>query len=133
MKRVHKLSEEEIEKLTYEYKNAPKHHFRLRCQGILLSNEGFSVSEIGKRLGKDVDSIYSWISRYEQGGTPNLQNRKGQGQKATLGKLTEEQIVSLEDAVKNEPQNLNKVSEELSVKFDLKINKRMLIRFLKKN
>jgi len=133
MKRVRTLTEKEVQELTYHYKNAPKHHFRMRCKGILLSNEGIRVSEIARRLDKDVDTIYSWINRYDSGGFPNLSNRKGQGQPATLGNLTKAQIKTLEKAVGNEPQNLNKVSEELSKTFGLKINKRMLIRFLKKN
>lgn len=133
MKRVHILSEEEIGTLDYHYKNGLSHHFRLRCQGILLSNEGLSVSEIAKRLKKDLDTIYSWINRYDSGGIFNLKNRKGQGQKAILSGLSKEQQATLEKEVENEPQNLTKVSEKLSKKFGLKITKRMLIRFLKKN
>jgi len=132
MKRVRTLTEQEIKELTYHYKNAPKHHFRIRCKGILLSNEGNRVSEIAKRLNKDVDTIYSWINRYNSVGFSNLQNRKGQGQLATLGNLSKAQIKTLEKAVEDEPQNLNKVSEQLSKAFNLKINKRMLIRYLKK-
>jgi len=132
MKQVKSLTEKEIAELTYGYKNSPKHHYRIRCQGILMSHEGLSVSEISKRLSKDVDTIYSWINRYNQGGLASLKNRKGQGRQATLGNLTKAQINTLEKAVANEPQNLNKVSEELSKEFDLSINKRMLIRFLKK-
>jgi len=132
MKRVNRLTKEEVQTLDYQYKNATAHHFRIRCKGILLSNEGLSVSEIANRLSKDVDTIYSWIKRYNSGGINNLQNRKGQGQKSTLGALTKGQISTLEKAVENEPQNLKKVSEKLSKAFDLSINKRMLIRFLKK-
>lgn len=132
MKQVPTLTEKEIKELATQYKNGTKHHFRIRCQGILLSNEGLSVSEIAARLSKDVDTIYSWIHRYTTGGLDALKNRKGQGQKATLGNLTKDQIKTLEEAVENEPQNLNKVSEDLSKVFGLKINKRMLIRFLKK-
>ena len=132
MKRVRILTEKEIQQLEYHYKNAKKHHFRIRCQIILLSNEGLKVSEIANRLKKDVDTIYSWINRYDSQGFEGLGNRKGQGRTATLSDLTKDQIAILEKEVKNEPQNLNKVSEKLSKKFGFEINKRMLIRFLKK-
>lgn len=133
MKRVKILIEKEIQELEYHYKNARAHHFRIRCQIVLLSNEGLKVSEIANRLKKDVDTIYHWINRYNSEGFKGLKNRKGQGLTATLSGLTKDQIATLEAAVEDEPQNLNKVSEKLSEKFGLKINKRMLIRFLKKN
>ena len=84
------IPDEEIQTLDYQSKNGLFHHFRLRCQGILLSNEGVSVSEIARRLNKDLDTIYSWINRYDSGGIFNLKNRKGQGQKATLSGLSKE-------------------------------------------
>ena len=118
--------------LKYEYKNAAQHHYRIRCQIILLSHQNLSAPKIANRLEKDVDTIYNWINRYNESGLFGLQNRKGQGNKATLGNLTKKQIDILEKTVTDEPQNLNKVSEKLSKKFKLKINKRMLIRFLKK-
>jgi len=133
MKRVHTLTAAEVQNLDYQYKNASKHHYRIRCQAILLSNEGLSVTEIHRQLKKDKDTIYSWINRYESSGLSGLQNEAGQGMKATLGNLTTEQVASLEAAVADDPQNLNKVSEKLSKAFALKINKRMLIRYLKKN
>lgn len=133
MKRVRPLTESEVQILEYQYKNGSKHHFRTRCQGILLSQEGLSVSKIAKRLKKDVDTIYSWINRYNQSGLLGLENQKGQGNKATLNDLSKRQIEILEKAVKDEPQNLNKVSEKLSKELNLDINKRKLIRYLKKN
>lgn len=132
MKRVRPLTNPEVQSLEYQYKNAPQHHFRTRCQIILLSHRGFSAPKMAKRLEKDVDTIYNWINRYNESGLSGLHNHKGQGNKATLGGLTKKQVDVLERAVADEPQNLNKVSEKLSKELKLKINKRMLSRFLKK-
>jgi len=132
MKRVHPLTDSDVESLEYQYKNAAQHHFRIRCQIILLSHQNLSAPKIANRLEKDVDTIYNWINRYNKSGLSGLHNSKGQGNKATLGNLTKKKIDILEKAVADEPQNLNKVSEKLSKRFNLKINKRMLIRFLKK-
>jgi len=123
----------EIEELEYWNKHGKKHHFRMRCQIILLSNEGLSVSEISKRLKKDIDTVYGWLNRYELSGIPGLQNRVGQGAKATLGNLSSAQIKTLEKEVRIEPQNLKKVCEKLSKLFKLKISKGILIDYLKKN
>lgn len=133
MRQVRPLKENELKELEYNYKNGDKHHFRLRCQGILLSNEGLSVTEIALRLKKQKDTIYSWLNSYESQGVNGLKNAKGQGVKARLDSLTEEQLDSLEKAVKDEPQNLNKVGAFLSQLFGFKVTKLMLIRFLKKN
>ena len=46
--------------------------------------------------------------------------------------MTPEQIDYVDKAVQNEPQDLYKVSGELSKYFDLAISKTMLISFLKK-
>ena len=132
MRQVRPLKENELKELEYSYKSGDKHHFRIRCQGILLSNEGLSVAEIAFRLKKQKDTIYSWLNSYESQGINGLKNAKGQGVKARLDSITEEQLDSLKKAVKDEPQNLNKVGAFLSQLFGFKVTKLMLIRFLKK-
>jgi len=132
LKRVHPLSKEEDDQLTKGYKEGEKHHFRLRCQGILLSNQGLSVPEIAFRLNKKKDTIYAWLRKYEMYGIQGLENQAGQGLKARLDLLDKEQIKIVKDAVDDEPQNLNKVSTFLSEKLGFPITKWMLIRFLKK-
>lgn len=133
MRRVHELTEKEYEELENGYKNGEKHHFRVRCQAILLSNEGISAAEISNRLKKDKDTIYSLLNRYGADGINGLHNRPGQGKKATLANLSAEDEKTLKDAVDNEPQNLNKVSGYLSQKFGVSVSKWMLIQYLKKS
>ena len=133
MKKVHNLSEAEISSLEYEYKHAPKHHFRVRCRAILLSHDNYSVAEISRLLKKKKDTIYSWLNRYESQGVAGLKNLKGQGQKSVLSGLSQQQVDELEEAVEKNAQDLNKVSEQISQKFQLQISKRMLIAYIKKN
>lgn len=133
MKRVHDLTAEENRDLADGYKNGKKHHFRIRCQGILMSNSNLSVAQIANRLKKDKDTIYTWLKNYETFGIQGLQNKSGQGVKAPLDNITKQEVEILENAVVNEPQNLNKVCIELSNKFGFKLTKWMLIRYLKKN
>lgn len=133
MKRVHELTAQENQDLTDGYKNGKKHHFRIRCQIILMSNSNLSVAQIANRLKKDKDTIYTWLKKYETLGIKGLQNKTGQGVKAPLDSITKQQLEILKNAVANEPQNLNKVCGELSDKFGFKLTKWMLIRYLKKN
>ena len=50
MKKVRDLTSTERIELVRAYKNDPRHHFRVRCKGILLSDDELSVKEIAKRL-----------------------------------------------------------------------------------
>ncbi len=133
MRRIHKLTKKEYEELENGYKNGEKHHFRIRCQAILLSNENIPVAEIASRLKKDKDTIYSLFKRYCAGGVKSLHNKSGQGVKATLGNLSKEDERVLKEAVDNEPQNLNMTSDLLSRKLGLEISKWKLIQYIKKN
>ena len=132
MKTVRDLTSTERIELVRAYKNDPRHHFRVRCKGILLSDEKLSVKEIANRLEKKKDTIYNWINQFDKSGILGLENRPGQGNFSVFKKMTSDQIDYVDKAVQNEPQNLDKVSGELSKHFDLSISKTMLISFLKK-
>lgn len=133
MRRIHTLSDSEFQDLTKGYQTGAKHHFRIRCQAILQSNEGLSVAQIANFQNKKKDTIYTWLTWYESSGILGLYNQKGQGRKAPLDNITSEQVDQVKKAVKIEPQNLNKVSTQLSKVFGFTVTKLMLIRFLKKN
>lgn len=133
MRKVRTLTEQEFQELEEGYKTGAKHHFRQRCKGILLSHEGYSVAEISNLLGHGKDAIYSWLNNYDAKGIIGLQNQSGQGVKARLDSLSKEDQKELEKTVAKSPQNLNQVGAWLSQKFDFKVTKYMLIRYLKKN
>lgn len=133
MRKVRSLTDQEFQELENSYKTGAKHHFRQRCKGILLSNEGYSVAQIAKLLGPKKDTIYTWLDNYNTKGIIGLQNESGQGVKARLDSLSDEDQKELEKTVAKSPQNLNQVGAWLSEKFDFQVTKYMLIRYLKKN
>ena len=133
MRRIHELTKKEYDELENGYKNGEKHHFRIRCQAILLSNENIPVAEISARLKKDKGTVYSLLRRYGAGGIKSLHNKPGQGVKATLGNLSKEDERVLKEAVDNGPQNLNMTSGLLSRELGLEISKWKLIQYIKKN
>lgn len=133
MKRVHPLSDKEILALNEGFKKGSHPAYRNRCKIILLSNENLSVRQISEQLQNVKDTVYFVLKKYESEGIYGLQNTKGQGRISVLDNLTEEQLDRFKKTVDKHPQNLNKVSTLLSKKFGLKISKRMLIEFLKKN
>jgi len=132
MVKVHELSEIESKELETGYKNDVKHHFRQRCKGILLSNDGYSVSEIALILKKQVDTIYSWIKSFESFGIEGLKNAQGQGVKAKLDFLSSAQQQRLKELLGRESQNLKKICAVLSNEFGFGITKWMLVSYIKK-
>lgn len=132
MKQIHQLTDQEIQELEYCQKNSDKHYFRIKCQAILLSNKGYSIAQLVELFNKKRQTISGWLDSYETTGISGLLNKSGQGSKAKLNELSEQQEKELEEAVKKEPQNLNKVAAFLSEKFGFNISKWMLISYLKK-
>lgn len=133
MVKVHDLTESELEDLEDGYQNNVKHHFRQRCKGILLSNDGFSVPNISVILKKQEDTIYGWIKSFERLGIEGLHNAKGQGGKAKLNNISSVQEARLKDLLERESQNLKKICAILSGEFGFKITKWMLSDYIKKN
>lgn len=133
MVKVHPLSEKEIQELTDGYKNGNKHHFRIRCQIILFSHSNLSVAQISERLNIKKDSVYLWLKRFKENGISGLQNAKGQGVKALLDTISENQKLFLITTVKDTPQSLKEVCHTLTENFGFPVTKWMLIRYLKKN
>ncbi len=90
MRKVRALTELEFQELEEGYKTGAKHHFRQRCKGIFLSHQGYSVAEISNLLGHGKDAIYNWLNNYDAKGIIGLQNKSGQGVKARLDSLSDE-------------------------------------------
>jgi len=77
------------------YKNHPKAHFRLRCQTLLLSHEGMSVTELAKITKTRTRTIYTWMDRWEQMGITGLMILKGRGVKAKLNEHDENLLTTI--------------------------------------
>jgi transposase len=133
MKKIHALTEEEKRTLEQGYLNSPKAHFRNRCHSILLSIEGYKVSEIALLYKVRTRTIYTWFNRWESNGISGLILLKGRGVKAKLDQLSPEEFDQVKEALKLDPQSLKRVCQVLSDALGFKISKYMLKRVLKKN
>ena len=133
MLQIHPLPSDE--KLTLEagYRNSPKPYFRDRCQCILLSSEGFSVTDLSLIYKTRTRTIYTWIHRYESDGFLGLKIRFGRGLKSAMEDLSTTQIEDIKAQIVLNPQSLRGVSTILSEKFGFPISKSMLKKYLKKN
>lgn len=133
MRKIENITEEEKSTLKEGFRNSTKAHFRGRCHSILLSNEGYKVSEIALLYKVRTRTIYTWFDRWELSGVTGLILVKGRGVKAKLDGLSKEDLEKVELAVKENPQSLKIVCENLSESLGFKVTKQMLKRTLKKN
>lgn len=96
------LNIEEREELEKLYSSSLKHHFRQRCQAILLSAQGIPVPQLAKMFAVRTRTIYSWMDRWTALGVKGLQILPGRGVKAKL-ETNDSNLVNL---VKKKQSNL---------------------------
>ena len=133
MRRIKSLELEEQVRLEAGFNNSIKAHFRRKCHSILLSNKGYTVSEIAKLYNVRTRTVYTWFNNWEASGISGLILRVGQGKKAKLDSLTEEELEEVKLVIKETPQSIKKMCKNLSELLNFKVTKYMLKRLLKKN
>jgi transposase len=133
MRYITGLTAEEKATLEEGCRNHQKHHFRNRRRSVMMSDDGFSVPEIARFFDTRTRTVYTWFTRWESSGITGLMILPGRGRRAVLNGCSEEQFLTAEEEVLENPRNLRKVSEKLSCEFGFKITKKMLRRFIKKS
>ena len=79
------LEAEAQKQLQKALKTHPKAYVRERASAILQINEGKSGREVahqGLLRHRRENTIYDWVSRYQEGGLPALLVKTGRGRKA---------------------------------------------------
>ena len=76
------------------YREGKTHHYRERCQAILLSHQKYSIGELALMFKKQEDTIRGWFNRWEADGLSGLEIRKGRGLKPKLS-ITDIELVEL--------------------------------------
>ena len=134
MRYIKDISEDEKKTLEEGSKNSKKAHFRRRCDSILLSNRGKSVSYIAGHFAVPRKTVYRWFTRWQRGGISGLLLQKGRGLKAVLDSIIDETLAQeLKSSIALNPQKLSGVAADLSEKTSNNITYGMLKRFIKKH
>jgi len=108
-----KLSEPELTTLQEGHKNGSQFQFRNRCQCLVLSNQGKTVSELAQFFEVSNITIYGWFDRWEKNGICGLMNKPGQGRKPILSLQNPEHVSSVKAAVGKNAQSVKAVLAEL--------------------
>ena len=79
-------------------------------------------------------TIYDWFNRFESIGIVGLMILSGRGRKAVLHACDDDEIITIKEIVRGNPQSIRTICEKLNgmIDFSIKITEDMLRRFLKK-
>jgi len=109
-------------------KESKKHHVRQRAHCILLSYQGFKVSDLTRIFGKTERTIYTWLSQWESQHFAGLYDEKGRGRKP---KLNDDQRQQIKKWSKEFPKNLRKVVALVRETYGVSVSKRTIKRILR--
>lgn len=126
------LTDKEHRSLTKGYKTGESPIYQRRCHCILLSAQQYTVNDLSSLFGVRINTIYDWFNRWEASGIQGLKLKSGRGRKKKLDTENENHVKVVKRLVENEPQQLNRVVNQVKVELDIEISKKTLKRFLKK-
>ena len=131
---ISNLEISEIAQLKQEKKHGKSDAFRIRCHAILLSNKGYTASEISEILSISISSVFKWFSAWKKAGFEGIKTKPGQGRKPLLSINNKDHIKAVEKAVKNSNEKGANLLAEVDAELGLNegLSMRMLRAFLKK-
>ena len=128
MRFVKELCLWQVRLLTRIHRDSKKHHVRQHAHCILLSYQGFTVSELAKILKKTHRTIYAWLDLWESYHFAGLYDKKGRGRKPKLDASEQAQVGQW---AKEHPKNLAKIIALVKEQFGVSVSKRTLQRILR--
>ena len=128
--RIPILTEEQEKSLQHGYEDGKGKSFRKRCHMVLLKSQGYTSKQITAILGGCEVVVNTWLDRFEAEGVEGLRNKPGQGKKPILDAANDRERI--DEAVKNNRQQLKLARVEAQEALDKEFSLKTLKRFLKK-
>ncbi|KAI9129950.1 IS630 family transposase [Acaryochloris sp. CCMEE 5410] len=122
------LSPETIHLLSRIHRQSHHHQVRQRAHCILLSFEGFNVTELMSIFAVTRKTVYTWLDAWDNHCLVGLYDQPGRGRKPKLNDVQKEQI---REWAKMTPHNLNTVLAKIKEAWNIKVSKTTLKRILK--
>jgi transposase len=129
---IENLTADQVSALENGFKYGKTHHYRSRCQCILLSYSGKSVPELCEFYQKSHLTIYNWFNRWESEGLSGLEIRSGRGRKRKLDFDNSDHVKLVQQSLRLENRNLKQLQNDLESKLGLELSRSSLRRFLKR-
>jgi transposase len=131
MRYITGLTEKDKQQLSEGFRNGATHRFRIRCQSILLSKEGYQINQLATMFQVDRDTVSRWFDKWEAEGIAGLQDQPRSGRPAKLRIENAQHVKEVKKQVEKERQNLDKVRAELADSLQVEVSRKTLKRFLK--
>ena len=126
-----KLTEAELITLQEGHKNGSNFQFRNRCQCLVFSHQGRTVSELAQFFEVSKITIYGWLDRWESVGVCGLTDKPGRGRKPILSLQNPTHIASVKSALRKNAQSLKAMTAELETALETEMSPDTVKRFLK--
>lgn len=131
-RRYVQLEHDQRAELEQGYKKGNRPVFRQRCHIILLSAQGYSISEISGIMGCSRQRVYSCFNRYQASGIGGLQTSPGGGRPAIFKLENQAESERVKEIVSRHPQQLRQAIPVIEKELQISTSKSTLVRFLKK-
>lgn len=102
---------------------------RHRAKSILLSYQGYKISQIMLLFDVSRNTVYNWLNNWEIDGLNGLYNLKGRGRKSIL---YNQQELEVKELIKSQPKSLKLVQQKIENEWKIKISKDTIKRIAKK-
>jgi transposase len=109
------------------YKQSQHHQTRQRAQCILLSSQGYTITQLVKIFRVDRVTVYRWFNAWESRKFVGLYDRPGKGAKQKLSPEQQEQVLVWG---KQLPRQLGKIGALVKKRFGKTVSKKTLSRVL---
>jgi len=129
MKFVSPLTEAEKKELESRFKHHPSFRVRKRAHSILLSDRGFTISEIARIYQVDRDTISRWFARWREDGMDGLTDRFRSGRPP---KLSAEEAGIVLQSLQEDPRSIKKAAERVFQETKKAVSKWTLKRIARK-
>lgn len=124
------LSDADVQFLEETWRQHPTYTVRCRAHAILLSNQGYSVTELRAIFGISKPTALAWINRWEDAGREGLEDEPRPGGPPIL--TQEEQDKVLKPLLEQFPRRPKKVLQELKERTGKVISRATLRRLARK-
>ncbi|MEZ5425025.1 MAG: helix-turn-helix domain-containing protein [Pyrinomonadaceae bacterium] len=126
-----KLSESDLKSLQNGQRYGKHFLFRDRCQCLILSHQGYTITELTKLFKVHRVTVYEWFNLWEESGIEALHKKPGQGRRPKLSPANPRHVERARALVEEDRQNLKAVVAKLSAELEIEMHPDTLKRFLK--
>jgi transposase len=132
MRNVKNLTTQEVEQLRQAIRESQNNVLKKRCQCVLYSYYGLTVSELMDMFAVDRRSIYNWMNRWAKGGIQALQDKPGRGLKPKLNPANSQHVEKVMQAINTFPKEPRQALQHINHQLPTPVSQDTLRRFVKK-